>query len=235
MKNITYIYLLITALFVMASCQKDEIGSFTAKPAINFVADSTQFSFVQEPANEHVLEIPVAIIGDTTSNDRYFEVEVLQDSLTTADENLYEIMEGKIPAGKFAGNLSVKLKKSPALDTRAVALHLSIAPSVDFVAGNTESNKIKVIWSNAIIVPDWTWFKFFFTRYPSTAAYRIFIETTGRTSFTFSDYRGLGPTGAQALGTAFGDYIRKYNSEHPDNHLVHDDGPNEGEEIIPIY
>lgn len=235
MKNIIYTIFSMALCVVFAmSCQKDELGAFEAKPAVNFVNDSIQYSFIQEVSDEHIIEIPVAIIGDTASYDRYFEVKVLEDDLTTATNDLYEIMEGKVLAGDYTGNLSVKVKKSPILDDASVSIHIASITSNDFTIGNIESNTTKLIWTNKIVIPAWTYFRYFFTRYPSSAAYRAFIASTGMTTFTITDYRALGPTGAQALGKAFGDYIRQYEIDNG-TPLLHDDGDRAGEEIIPIY
>ncbi|RXG31471.1 DUF4843 domain-containing protein [Leeuwenhoekiella palythoae] len=222
-------------IIVLSSCEKDELTGFSTAPAINFINDSTQYSFIQEPADEHIVEIPVFVTGDSTSYDRFFNVEVLNDPETTASESQYEIVEGIIPSGSFSGNLKVEVRKSPALDESSVAIKLLIVSSDDFVAGAEESNQTKLIWTNKIVIPAWTYFRYFFTAYPSSRAYRIFIEVTGMTTFSLADYREVGPTGAQALGRAYGDYIRAYNAEHPGEPLVHDDGPNAGEEILPVY
>ncbi|ALJ06495.1 hypothetical protein APS56_15730 [Pseudalgibacter alginicilyticus] len=216
------------------SCEKDNIDSFSAEPAINFVNDSLQYSFIQEVADEYILEVPVAIIGSTADYDRYFEVEVLDDEETTATTDLYEIIEGKVPAGEYTGNLYVKLKKDPVLDDTSVSLHLSSIASDDFTIGNTDTNTTKIIWTNKIVIPAWTYFRYFFTRYPSSAAYRVFLATTGLTTFSITDYQEVGAVGAQALGQAFGDYLRQYEIDNG-TPLLHDDGDNVGQEIIPIY
>lgn len=235
MKKILYTIFSIAICVVFAtSCEKDEIGSFTAKPAINFVNDSIQYSFIQEISDEHIVEIPVAIIGKIVDYDRYFQVEVVDDQLTTATPDLYEIIEGKVAAGEATGNLLVKLKKAPILDDTSVSIHIKSITSEDFTIGNKGSNTTKLIWTNKIVIPAWTYFRLFFTRYPSSAAYRVFLATSGMTNFSLTDYRAVGPTGAQALGRAFGDYLRQYKIDHGEP-LLHDDGDNIGEEIIPIY
>jgi len=216
------------------SCEKDDIDNFSAEPAINFVNDSLQYSFIQEVSNEYTLEVPVAILGSTTDYDRYFEVEILDDEETTATSDLYEIVEGIVPAGEYTGNLFVKLKNAPILDDISVSIHISSISSNDFVIGNTSTNTTKIIWTNKIVIPAWTYFRYFFTSYPSSAAYRAFLASTGLTDFTLDDYRALGPTGAQAKGKAFGDYIRQYEIDNG-TPLLHDDGDYAGVEIIPIY
>ncbi|MFY0715336.1 DUF4843 domain-containing protein [Seonamhaeicola sp. NFXS20] len=234
MKALYNLYILAIFGLLIVSCDKDEINEFQAESAINFVNDSIQYSFITEPADEYILEVPVAIIGDTVSYDRTFTAKIIDDELTTAPTELYELLEGTVPAGSFTGSLSVKLKKDPILETSSVAIHIGIEPSSDFIEGNYDTNSVKLIWTNKIVIPAWTYFRYFFTRYSSTAAYRAFIASTGMVSFTLNDYRALGPTGAQAMGKAFGDYVRQYEIDNG-TPLLHDDGDHAGEEIIPIY
>ncbi|UMB55449.1 DUF4843 domain-containing protein [Lutibacter sp. A64] len=235
MKNYILITILTLLLIPFVSCEENEIEAFKALPAVNFVNSSLDYSFVQNTDSEYIAEIPVQIIGTATDYDRYFNVEVLNDSITSADTSLYEIVEGKVPANAFEGSLFLKVKNAAKLDTTSVSVHLEIADSEDFVKGNVETKNHTFKWSNTIIMPAWTYYRYFFCRDGSTAAYRVFIAATGRTSFTISDYRALGPTGAKVLGVQYGNYIRNYNAEHPDSPLLHDDGAKAGEPIVPIY
>lgn len=235
MKNYILITILSLLLLPFVSCEESEIESFSALPAINFKNSSLDYSFVQNTSSEYIAEIPVKIIGTAKDYDRFFNVEVVNDSITSADANLYEIMEGKVVAGNYEGTLFLKVKNAAKLDTTSVSVHLKIADSDDFVKGNIESENHTFKWSNTIIVPAWTYYRYFFCRDASTAAYRAFIAATGRTSFTISDYRDLGPTGAKVLGVQYGNYIRNYNLEHPNNPLLHDDGAKAGQPIIPVY
>jgi hypothetical protein len=107
--------------------------------------------------------------------------------------------------------------------------------SADFEVGTVEANQFVLKWTDQVIVPAWTFYRFFFTSQPSTAAYRAIVESTGITQFTIQDYLAVGPAGAEALGRVFGDYVKEHNLQNPDNPLRHDDGPLEGELIEPIY
>lgn len=235
MKKLIYsLILLLGTTLLISSCSKDEINSFEGSYAINFVQKTSSYSFLENTSSEFTAEIPIRIIGDTVNLERYFNVEVVADSLTTASPEQYEVLQGIVSAGDFSGNLPLKVFNFKALDTTEVSVHLRITDSKDFKKGNTESVDHVFTWTNKVLVPAWTYYRHFFCRVPSTAAYRAFVASTGMTSFTLNDYRELGPTGAQVKGTQFGDYIRKYNQENPGAPLLHDDGPNAGQEIIPI-
>ncbi|MCF4100779.1 DUF4843 domain-containing protein [Gillisia sp. M10.2A] len=243
MKNFkTALFALFATILLTTACEKDEITSFEAKPAVNFTVVSEndykynkRYSFLGNTDGEFLMEIPVRIMGNSTNYDRYFNVEIIQDSLSTASENLYEIQKGVVKAGEFDGKLYIIVYNSEELKNEEASLHLRFTNSDDFQAGNKEAVEYTVIWTDKVIVPNWRWYSYFFTRTSSTAAYRAVVESTGYTDFTLNDYRALGPTGAQAVGTQFGDYVKQYNLDHPDAPLLHDDGDMAGEEIVPLY
>ena len=226
---------LLVLMFVFTSCQEEDIMSFEALPAVNFVDDSKTYSFLGNPDGEALQEIEIHIIGDAADRDRYFEVEVIQDEQTSARQEQYEIARGVVKAGAFSGVLPVTVFNSEELDSTSVSLHLSIKESEDFQPGNIEMRNFVLSWTNQVVLPNWQWYAHFFTRIPSSAAYRAIVESTGVTQFEMSDYRAVGPTGAEALGTQFGNYVKQYNLDNPDNPLRHDDGDLAGELIEPIY
>lgn len=242
MKKLIRFFGILIAVVIFSACEKDEIMSFQGEPALNFssvdISDPVyeeEYSFLTNPEDEHIHEVQVQIMGDAVDHDRTFEVEVINDSLTTATPEQYEILEGIVPAGEFTGTLFIKLFKSPELDDKSVFLHLKIVGSPDFQSGNVGSDEFVLGWTNKVVIPDWRWYSFFFTRVPSTAAYRKIVEITGLEEITNADQRMLGVPGLTALGTQFGDYVMDYNEQHPDNPLRHDDGPNAGELIVPLY
>ncbi|EOR96296.1 hypothetical protein ADIARSV_0531 [Arcticibacter svalbardensis MN12-7] len=229
---------LITVIF--GGCQKDTIQEFKALSAVNFTQVSNlysiTYSFLTNPSGEYIQIIPVSILGDSTDYDRSFNVEVVNDSVTTAPPELYGIIGGTVKAGQFNGTLSVKLLNSELLNDSIVTLKLKIVDSKDFNKGNLESREFIVSWTNRIIVPTWNvYLRTFITPKRSTLAFRLFLQISGLTQFGATEYRNLGAAGVEALGTKYGDYIMQWNQDHPDNILRHDDGPNAGEPIVAIY
>ncbi|WP_420477460.1 DUF4843 domain-containing protein, partial [Noviherbaspirillum sp. ST9] len=180
--------------------------SFQAKPAVNFVGQTTEYSFMSNPENEYVQEVDVRILGDTVDYDRHFSAEVVKDSLTTARDDQFEIIGGVVKAGEFTGKLSVKLRNAPELSTSKIAVKLKLIDSEDFKAGNIELSTFVVTWSNQVVVPSWTYFRYYFTAVASTSAYRAIVVSTGLTRLTAADFRVMQAAGAEALGTKFGDY-----------------------------
>ena len=229
------IYMLFGIFFILNACQEEKIMTYdTSRAAVNFASSSVAYTFLANPENEYVQEIEVNIIGDSVDYDRTFNVEIV-DSLTTATTDQYEILGGIVKAGEFKGTLSVKLYNSEALKTTALKIGFKIVDSDDFYAGNIESNQFTLSFSNKVVVPTWSYLKYFFCATPSTECYRIFVQVTRLEKFTITEYKAYGTAGANALGTKFGDYIKQWNLDHPDNHLKHDDGTKAGQDIIPLY
>jgi hypothetical protein len=230
--------LLVTFSFL--SCTKQEIPTFDAAAAVNFGkidnANSVTYSFMANPEDDYIQEIPVVIMGDTANYDRSFEVQVVNDSNTTASPAQYKILGGVVKAGEITGTLSVQLFKSPELDNSTVSLKLKLVNSEDFKAGNVETSDFIIRWTNKVVVPSWSYFRYFFTSVASTAAYRLIVQTTGLTTLTARQYSvDIGAAGVQALATKFGDYVKQWNKDHPNDKLKHDDGTKAGEDIVPLY
>ena len=225
---------------LLVNCTKKDIATFASDDAVNFGrienTNTVTYSFMANPNDEYIQEVPVLIMGDTAGFDRSFEVQVVNDSNTTASPDQYQILGGTVKAGQFTGTLAVKLMKTPDLDDTTVSLKLKLIDAADFKAGNIESSEFIVRWTNKVVVPSWTYFRYFFTSVPSTAAYRLIVQTTGLTTLTARQYAvDIGAAGVQALATKFGDYVKQWNKDHPNDKLKHDDGPKAGEEIVPLY
>ncbi len=235
MKKLKYIGLLFLTMAVTFSCEKEEIMSFQADDAVNFQDESITYSFLTNPEEEYIQEIEVRIMGVAKDYDRYFEVEIIDDELTTAQADQFEIIGGVVKANEYTGTLSIKVYNSSELADEEISLHLRLSDSQDFKKGNIESSEFLLTWTDKVVVPNWRWYSYFFTRVPSTEAYRAVVASTGLVQFEISDYLALGPTGAEAMGTQFGDYVKQWNKDNPDNPLRHDDGPLAGELIEPIY
>ena len=237
--QILYLSLMVLAIMTI-SCKKQDLQAFKSAPAVNFAKVENQhaitYSFMVNPSNEYIQEIPVHIIGDSASVDRAFSVTVVNDSSTTAKPDQYKIIGGVVKAGEFTGKLSIRLLKSAALDTTSISLKVKLADSEDFKAGNIESSEFIIHWTNKVVVPAWTYYRFFFTSVPSTAAYRLIVQTTGLTTLTAQQYtQQIGAAGVEALATIFGDYVKQWNKDHPNDKLKHDDGAQAGQEIVPLY
>lgn len=234
MKNIKLIPLAILVLsFAIISCEQEELMSFEAEPAVNFTQTTQTYSFLGNPEDLKTIEIPVRLMGNAVDYNRNFNVEIVEE--TNVPAGSYEIVGGVVEAGEFTGNLLVNVYNSPALADSEASIVLELSNSEDLKAGNVDTRTYTLNWTDQVVVPAWTYYRYFFTSVPSPAAYRAIVESTGLTTFTLNDYRNLGPVGAQAMGTTFGNYVKQWNLDNPDNPLIHDGGPQEGEPIVPLY
>lgn len=222
-------------MILPAGCKKEELTAFKASGAVNFSAKTTEYTFLGNPSNEYIQEVAVRIIGDTVDYDRHFQVEVVNDTNTTAQPADYSIVDGLVKAGSYTGVLKVKLFNSAKLATSQISLKVKLVNGGDMAAGNTEASTSIIKWSNKVVIPTWTYYRVYFVTVPSTLAYRLIVQTTGLTTITAAQYSAMQASGATALGTKFGDYVKQWNLDHPNDKLKHDDGTQAGQEIAPLY
>jgi hypothetical protein len=225
-------------------CEKETLKTYEGESAINFdiisgaglvSGYSTDYTFLVNPNPEHILEINTSVMGLAADEDRFFNVEVVSDSNTTAKPSDYEIIEGIVPAGEFKGKLRIKLKKTDELLTKTLSLRVRLVDSEDFKVGNPESRYFTINWTNRATPPAINvYVRTFIITAWSTKAYSIFTQTTGRLNILAADYGSLGEAGVIALGTKFGDYIKQWNLDNPNDILKHDDGTLVGQEIKPV-
>lgn len=248
MKKINYkIYLSAVVSFCMlfSACEKETLTQFDSPPAVNFdivLGQGTGFrtytssyTFLINPDDEHIHEVDVSIMGVAADYDRYFNVEVVADSNTTAAPGDYEIIGGVVPAGEYKGKLKIRLFKTPELQIETKSLKVRLVDSDDFRVGNREASEFTVSWTNRAVPPAINvYVRTFVIANWSTKAYSIFTQTTGRLNILAADYSSMGEAGVIALATKFGDYIKQWNLDHPNDPLIHDDGPLVGQPINPI-
>ena len=242
MKNLKYLFPLYLALSCfLLGCEKSEPTSFSAKPAIIFDyglgnVKKVDFSFLGSTAQAGKILIPVHINGFATDADRPFEVEVVTDTITNASSADYSIAPGVVRAGQLHDTLVLTVLRKPELDSLVLSLYLRVKDNGAFERGVIERQYFQASWSNKAIMPVWgTYFRTFISPVGSTKAYRIFVETTGLTNFTVTEFRQYLQAGAEVLGKKFGDYIREWNAANPNNILLHDDGTQAGRPIVPRY
>lgn len=236
---------LLSLWIFVAGCEKETLTQFDSAPAVNFdiismpggpASYSTEYSFLVNPDPEYIQEIAVSIMGVAVDRERYFNVEIVDDEVTTATSDQYQIIGGTVAAGAYNGKLAIKLIKTPDLQEKTVYLKLRIVASEDFKVGNPESAEFVLGWTDRAVPPAINvYVRTFFIANWSTQAYRIFTQTTGMLNFLVADYQRLGEAGTIALSTQFGDYIKQWNLDNPDDILVHDDGPLVGQPINPIH
>jgi len=208
---------------LLFACKKNEHStSFTGEPKIffapNLSSDSLLHSFANYPAvPEKQLLLPLQIMGKLEDRDRTVQVEI-DPSGTTAAAGEYELGQHiVIPAGSTKGNLPLKIKVSPRLETGKVQLTLRLKPSADFgvepekSGKNNELVKFRVIWTNILAKPtDWPttlWGGY------SKVKHRLVIDLTGQSQFSGTQWTSSGM--AYSIMGVCNEWLLAYNNSHP--------------------
>lgn len=186
--------------------------------------DSLTFSFVTYPEDtiSKVMDIDVIVMGTTADNDRTAAVKVVADK-TTASASDYEMpLSITIPAGSAKGTLPITLKRSTALQEKAVRLYIEIEPNNDFQTGVNEQNHFTLIWNDVLTRPtNWDDLEEFFGTY-SDVKYRFMIQNAGGISEFDADTMSWAQL--NSLKIKFQNALNEYNEEHPNDPLRDGDG-----------
>ncbi len=230
---------------LLVACEKSEIKTFSSDSSVNFeyfqgrgsnLTKTSIYSFLTNPTGEYIQKIPVIIAGAPVDYDRKFAVEIVNDETTTAKVGQYEVVKSVIRANHVLDTLQIKLLSSDELNDKTVSIKIRIIGSADFAEGVLERKEFQVSWTNKVVVPTWgVYFRTFFTSVGSSKAYRIFVQTTGQTDMQRAQFGAIGQPGVEALGTKFGDYIKQWNKDNPNDILIHDDGTKKGQPIVPTF
>lgn len=233
------LYLSIFCIAVMLSCEKQSFPIYQQRAGAYFGSTKISYSFMQNPAEKTVtIEVPISISGDSMAYDRVVNVRIVTDSVTNAEEQMYEIQPAVIKAGQFSGVLPVVFHYDERMDTTEFAILFAIESSKEFPLINLNRWGSRIIVTNQVIKPE-NWdaaLGYKFGTY-STRWWRFITEKTNMTSFP---YWPMNPDKAKwwmkdAEITIYQSFIRlelaKYNAEHKDP-LTHDDGPNAKQPVV---
>ena len=205
------------------SCEENELMSLQADGAVNFVNKSNMFSFIECTEDTYLYEADITIMGNVADFDRSVKVEAVLDSITSATPDQYEVQGGLIKANENTGKISVLLKNDPILENETVSLKVKIVDSDDILAGNVEAIEHTISWNDQIEMPSsWWYFTYFYSKKHSPACLKVIYQVTGIKDLSnYSKVREIGMTKVQALAVKFGDYVKQYNLDHPDEPLRH--------------
>lgn len=232
-------------LITMFGCKKETIPYFTGNDSANFWVHSFNFSLygattTQLPQDTAILDI--ALSGKLADHDRTVMAVAVPDPAGTADTNRlttatpdqYQILGGVIKANQQYGKFKIVVKNPSILATQDLLLKVKMTQTTDFVPGLAENNYVNIRWSRKFLQPaTWKAMRFFFCATYSTQVYRIFMEVTGLKEFYY--YEGLvTQQEGEVMGRNFGNRVRALSAQQG-SPLLHDDGPNAGLPIIPIY
>lgn len=173
MKKIYSILLLGVVLF-FAACSKDGIDTYQeSKASVRFLSTSlcwaeaelggkayssadqavfVSYSFLENQMASYVeYDIPVALIGKTSKEDRKVSYSILDSS--TAPTGSYEMMEAVVPADSIYGYIRIKLYNQPELSEQTYELNLKIEGNEQLAAGPAAYLTAHLSWNNQIPEP----------------------------------------------------------------------------------
>lgn len=225
---------------ILLSCKKQEIKTYQDDPGVYFTTPTYAYSFTEDiDATSKTIYLPIKLSGNKQEFDRSFKVQVVNDTNTTVQSDLYEIKEGELLKNSFDGRVPVVLKRNILVDTSIVKLRVKLVGSADL---DPMLNQIMDIsWTGKIIQPvNWKWLRFYFGTPFSTGWYKFMLQAAGVTSFPYdgtlskTDPVTWWWTAAmiQAHALKVKEALIKYNADHPGNELKHNDGPNAGQLVV---
>jgi hypothetical protein len=234
-----YSSLMTVITLMLSSCKKEEIKVYQDDAGVYFTTPTYSYSFTENiGATTKLIYLPVKLSGNVKDYDRTFKIEAVNDSVTTATSDLYEIQQGILPKNSFEGKVAVLLKRNTTVDTSIVNLKVKLVGSDNLdplLAPN-----VVISWTGKIIQPvNWSSLRFYFGTPFSTGWYTFMLEAAGVTFFPYTTNATLkasdpafwwwGTGQIYAYGTKVRDALNKYNLAHPGNELKHNDGPNAGQ------
>lgn len=133
-------------LFLLCSCSENEAPVYSSSDdGLYFVSDKdidvpmaqplTSFSFSDISSygkSIDTTQLLVRVSGAMKDFDRSFNVVVVEDSITTADASMYNILDCVVPAGSIFGEVNIEVNKTDALEDERFYLELAIVESEDF-------------------------------------------------------------------------------------------------------
>lgn len=234
--NIWKLLLGVCFLIGLASCNKEELPYYGDIAGVYFNGASWSYSFLEDPSKSlDTLKVPVLITGMNKDYERIFQVEVIADS-TSAPNELYQILDGRVEAGKFEGILPVVVHKADILSDTIFRIVVKLIPTEDFSEFRMGRSFYSVKFTAKLIQPaNWGWLKYYFGDF-STLWWSKIIEWTGRGSLPYYPTHPDKETWWMPEYTlrVYQDLVRErlteYNAEleHQDNPLTHNDGEKAG-------
>lgn len=161
------VYTLLFLLSAFMGCKK-EMMSYEGKEGVYFAVQHglkslsinswpyqpySNVEFVSIGKSTVDYPIKVMITGPTKDYDRTFRVEVNPDSTTAIAGQHYEPLqaEWKIPAGSTTTDITIRLKRTVDLETKAITMGLRLIPTKDFQLAFPEWDAIPTLTGGTIV------------------------------------------------------------------------------------
>lgn len=221
MKQFNKILGVLVMIIAFTSCSDKYLEYDESLSSVRFVynralEDSVTYSFALHPGvNEDVIEIPLQLIGLTSSVDREVGVVIDNDKTTATENSNFTIERSVIPADSITGKLRVTVKRTPNLENETLVIAFKLSENGNFTASPINKSTFKIILTGKLIKPsDWP-----FNEY-SRVKHEFVIKVTGKGT-------NYGEWNAQQLIYYLGELnkaLYEYNKEHPGDFLTDENG-----------
>lgn len=228
MKNKILLSAAVAMGLLVASCEADyKLYDTTQTDSVSFdylneknTADSViTYSFDYDIAQEHVVEIPVALMGVPKSQTRKIDIEVVADSTDMVEGVNFTVEEAEIAANQVSDTVKIKLlrDKDPEIQTKEKTLRIAIAENADLRPTGQKTFTIKYSdirpdrpkwWATFYALPVYTFenaqlfFKYFYELAPK-ADEAVFNEMIDKYGEYFINAKDLDQGGPMAFYDAF--------------------------------
>lgn len=250
MKNsIIFLSLAVIVLSLLSSCKKDETLLYQQEAGVYFNGRQTVYSFVENITNKQLgadtVNIPLLITGFALDKERSVLVEVIKDSLSTASNEMFEVIKATIPANSYMGHISLKINYSPLLDDSIYVARFALRSNIDFPFVDLNEATYSVSMTSKFTQPaNWSRLRSSFGEY-SNSWYEFILKTTELKSLPYWSYRGSADPSnpdpkrwtmtfveMRAYAALVKFELSKYNNAHPGKPLTHSDGPKKDEPVV---
>lgn len=209
---------------LVSSCEKPSEVYNSELAAVRFfldgAADSTVYSFALHPGiGEDTLQIPVQILGFTTSQSRQVKVVADNRKMTAIEGNDFDLMPCVIPADSIGGVQKVIIRKTAELNNEDRWISLKLTDSPDLAAGPVNELDYRIILTNQLIKPsDWL---SQFGEY-SRVKHEFVIKVTGKGT-NYAEWKYQYQFLTYYIGL-LNNALYDYNNAHPGHPLVDENG-----------
>ena len=155
-----YLYTIVMAMLVLASCSENERMVYTDTPGIylpDYVvgADSLVYSFRMKDTDRDTIQIHVKLLGDLLDEAGEYEVIVSENSSAVAGKH-YETLQHRFTyeADKSVSSFPVVVMKPGAeLDEATVMLELSMKATESLSLGYPDRVNMRLMITNQLVKP----------------------------------------------------------------------------------
>lgn len=249
MKKEILIACILIAPTIFSACNKENVIMYEENPTVYFGENSRNYSFIENIEKIEIgydtIKIPLQISGSAVNYERKVFAEAVQeDTLHTATADMFNIIKGYIPANEYKGYVPVRVNYSTALDDSIYNIRIRLVPNKDFPGVDLLGYTFTLSLTNKITQPsNWNRLKNYFGPY-SNSWYRYILKVTGLTSIPYWSINGsidknnpdpekwtMTLYEVKAYAAMVKDELGKYNQKHPNDPLIHEDGPEKGKPV----